>query len=713
MAPAPLLSPAPGNRNERDFQRDIPRDLSWLSFNHRVLQEAADPRVPLYERIRFLAIYSANLDEFFRVRVAALRSFNLLRKETRIQIPDRPRRTLRQVMGIVRQQQQELGRIFREEILQELSEVGIKLLSPNELNAGFRSDAESWFDRELGDKLKLERYAPGTKAPFLRNRGIYFAFSLSKADASEDIGLINLPTEDLPRFVELGERDGLHPIAWIDDILRINLSRFLSRHSGIVFDGEAWAVKLSRDAELYIDDEFNGDLVNKIRQGLIEREAGLPTRFLYDERLPATLRNRLVDLLNLHSDDMVPGGVYHNLHDLFQFPDPIGEPAWRYRPFPPQSRPFLDAAESMFDAIAERDRILHFPYQRFDYIVRMLEEAADDPAVMSIRITLYRVGRESAVARALIRAARNGKQVTAFLEIKARFDEESNLQWGAALEQAGAQVLYSYPGIKVHTKLFVISRREGEQLRQYAYLGTGNFNEKTAGIYADHALLTCDPRLADEALQVFEVLERRRIITNTRHLLVAPFSLRSGLEDLIRHEIQEARQGRPAYLIAKMNSLEDPEMIRVLADAARAGVSVQLVVRGICCLNPVLPEFGGRMRIISIVDRFLEHARVFVFGNSGKEKMYIASADWMTRNLDRRIELAVPIYDRKVYAELRQLLDLQLADNVKARLLDATQRNTYVPHATPALRAQEASWLLCCQWAGIRARQKAEEGESA
>jgi len=674
----------------------VPRDISWLSFNHRVLQEAADHRVPLFERIKFLAIYSANLDEFFRVRVAALRSFNQLRKETRLQIPDRPRRTLRQVLSIVSKQQEILGRIFREEILPELSEAGIKLLNLEELQQTAASQATAWFDEHLRNVVRVERYAPGQKAPFLRNNGIYFAFRLGE----KDLGLINLPTESLPRFIELGGEDGYHPIAWVDDILRLNLPRL----AGAGYGGQAWAIKLSRDAELYIDDEFNGDLVNKIRQGLLEREVGMPTRFLYDAGLPNALRAQLAELLQLAVDDMVAGGVYHNFHDLFSFPDPVGEPSWRYRPFPPQNRPFLDVADNMFDAITERDRVLHFPYQRFDYIVRMLEEAAADPAVEAIKITLYRVGRESSVARALIRAAQNGKQVTAFLEIKARFDEESNLQWGAALEQAGAQVLYSYPGIKVHTKLFVISRREGDAIRNYAYLGTGNFNEKTASLYADHALLTCDPRLADEALQIFEILERRRIITNTKHLLVAPFSLRSGFETLIQDEVAFARAGKPAYIIAKMNSLEDPDMIAELANAARSGVSVQLVVRGICCLKTDDPQFGGRLRVISIVDRFLEHSRLYVFGSGGKEKLYIASADWMTRNLDRRIEMAVPIYDKRVYSELRQLLDLQLADNVKARKLDARQRNLYVEHKLPAVRAQEASWQLCCQWAGIKAR---------
>ncbi len=695
-------SAAPGRPSTNDL---IPRDISWLSFNHRVLQEAADHRVPLYERIKFLAIYSSNLDEFFRVRVAALRSFYQLRKETRLQIPDRPRRTLKRVLAVVSRQQEELGRIFREEILPELSEAGIKLLNPSELVQSFGAEAETWFDQHLRHRVQIERYSPGQKAPFLRDSGIYFAFRLGK----EDLGLVNLPTEILPRFIELGEKDGLHPIAWVDDILRLNLPRL----AGPDYGGEAWAIKLSRDAELYIDDEFNGDLVNKIRQGLVEREVGMPTRFLYDKSLPGALRNELASLLQLHLEDMVVGGIYHNFHDLISFPDPVCEPSWRYRPFPPQNRPFLDEAVSMFDAITERDRVLHFPYQRFDYIVRMLEEAAVDPFVQSIRITLYRMSNESSVARALIKAARNGKQVTAFLEIKARFDEESNLQWGAALEQAGAQVLYSYPGIKVHTKLFVISRREGDAIRNYAYLGTGNFNEKTATMYADHALLTCDPRLADEALQIFEILERRRIITNTKHLLVAPFSLRNGFEDLIRDEIALARAGKPAYIIAKMNSLEDPDMIAELAEAARSGVSVQLVVRGICCLNTSNPEFGGRLRVISIVDRFLEHSRLYVFGSGGKEKLFVASADWMTRNMDRRIEMAVPIYDKRVYSELRQLLDLQLADNVKARVLDGRQRNAYVEHKEPKVRAQEASWQLCCQWAGIRTRPKPEGEPSA
>ncbi|MFT7588954.1 MAG: polyphosphate kinase, partial [Limisphaerales bacterium] len=537
---------------------DIPRDISWLSFNHRVLQEAANPKVPLFERIKFLAIYSSNLDEFFRVRVAALRSFKQLRKKTRRSLELKPKRTLNQVFKTVDEQQNLFGETWRNSILPELKKAGVELLNTNQVIENYTGFAENWFAENSAGKAEILTLNSGEAAPFLQNKGQYFAF-MNNGVAS----LIGLPL-GAKRFIVIPREKGEYAIAWADDLVRAALPNLIGKG----YSGTAYAVKLSRDAEIYIEDEFDGDLVQKIRKGLGEREIGLPTRFLFQEDMDETLLAQLVDVFELSEEDLVAGAPYHNFSDLFGFPDPLKKPEWYYPEEVPHLHSDFENANSLFDLIKEKDRILHFPYQSFNYVSQLLEEAADDPAVEFIKITFYRVSNDSPLSRALIRAVENGKQVTAFLEIKARFDEQSNLLLGAELEKAGVKVIYSYAGIKVHTKLFIIGRREDSNLTHYAYLGTGNFNEKTARIYCDHALLSADSRLTEEALQIFEVLERIRIITKTKHLLVSPFSLRERFEDLIEAERQHALAGRDAWIIAKMNSLEDPEMITALKQAA-------------------------------------------------------------------------------------------------------------------------------------------------
>ena len=668
----------------------LDRDLSWLSFNHRVLQEAQNEQVPLYERIKFLAIYSSNLDEFFRVRVASLRSFKELRKKTRQALNIKPKKTLREIRAIVDRQQAEFGRIFREEILPELGRQDIFLIPESEYDAGQQAFARQYFREKVAPALHLIRAQTDQQPPFLRNKALYFA--IGSGDRQE-LQLLEIPSDELPRFVVLPSAGQGHYVSFLDDLIRFNLEEFLPDRPR----PEAYSIKLSRDAEMYIDDEFSGNLVEKIRQGLSERNIGLPTRFLYDSAMPAELLQQLVELFQLSKNDLIPGARYHNFNDFFTFPNPSGKVELYDPPMPPLPHPELEEAASLLTAIEEGDRILHFPYQKYDYVPKLLWEAAEDETVESIKITLYRVASKSLVTEALLHALSRGKRVVAFIEAKARFDEASNLFWGQRLQEAGAKVLYSYPGIKVHTKLFLITRREGEKPRRYAYLGTGNFNEKTARLYGDHALLTCDKRLTTEVAQVFQLLEGRIILPRCKHLLVSPFALRSGFTALIDREIKHARAGRQAYLILKMNSLEDPGMIDKLYEAAQAGVKVRLIIRGICCLLAGIPDWSEGIEATSIVDRFLEHARIYLFGNGGQEEMYLASADWMTRNLDRRVEVAMPIYDRKIFGELRELLDFQLNDNVKARLLHGRQENRYVQaddEAAP-LRAQSATyeWL--------------------
>lgn len=645
----------------------IERDISWLAFNERVLQEAKDRSVPLYERIKFLAIYSSNLDEFFRVRVASIRSFRKLDKPVRREMELKPRKLLRKIRHIVQEQQAEFGRIFRTEILPELADNGIHLVDERQFSPTQHDFALLFFQEKIKPRLRWS-WLTEDQSQFLEDKALYLIVSFS---GEEDLAVVALP--DLERFVVLPAEDRANFIAFLDDVLRVGLPEvFLEKK----VEG-AYAVKLSRDAELYIDDEFSGDLREKIKAGLEERKVGLPTRFLYDASMPEDVLKQLKACLGLSKNDLIPGARYHNFNDFFAFPNPAGEDTMHDPPMPPLPHPELERAGSFFPLMARQDFLLHFPYQQFDYVLRFIEEAAFDPAVESIKITLYRVASRSAVAEALLRAVQNGKQVTVFVEAKARFDEETNLFWGEQLQQAGATVKYSFPGIKVHTKLLLVSRREMEGSKNYAWLATGNFNEKTARLYSDFGLLTADPRLVDEAAQVFSVLEGKSLLPHTKHLFVAPFNLRERFEQLIQTEIANARNGLAAWMVVKINSLEDPAMMRQLIAASQAGVKIQMIVRGICCLQAGVPGLTENIEMVSIIDRFLEHARVYIFANGGVPKIYLASADWMRRNLDRRVEVAFPVFDEKIRQTIWQIIDFQLHDNVKARWLEVGQTNRY------------------------------------
>lgn len=659
----------------------IKRDVSWLAFNHRVLQEAQDKRVPLYERIKFLAIYSSNLDEFFRVRVASLRSFKDLKKKTRKALAVKPKKELKQIQQMVAQQQQMFGRIFRGEILPALQEKGIYLIDETAYDAEQRHFVTKYFTTHIQPLLKPVYLTENEPLPFLENAHLYFVIPFQ---ASEKLAIINIPSAQLSRFVELPSLHSKHYITFLDDIIRCHL------HT--VFDEKienVYAIKLSRDAELNIENEYEGNLVEKIKKGLKTRNIGLPTRFLYDSNMSEALLLKLKTTFQLGKNDLIPGARYHNFNDFFNFPNPLKDNLLQDISLPPLSHPALENEDSLLAAIHKKDYLLHFPYQKYDYIIRLIQEAAMDPQVQSIRITLYRVATKSAIVEGLLEACEQGKQVTVFVEAKARFDEENNLQWGAKLEAAGATVFYSQPGIKVHSKILLISRLENEILQQYAYIATGNFNEKTARLYTDHALLTADPRLTSEVLQVFDYLEHKKE-PDCKHLLVSPFTLRQRFLELVDREIAHAQAGRKASIRLKMNSLEDKRMIDKLYEASQAGVEIQLIVRGICRLVPDVAGISENIEIISIVDRFLEHARIYWFNNNGEEALYIASADWMTRNLDHRVEVAVPIYNPALFNELCTILAIQWQDNTKARHLNADLTNVYKPKSDmePRVHAQ-------------------------
>ncbi len=681
--------------------RYIDRELSWLAFNGRVLQEAKDPRVPLFDRLQFLAIFSSNLDEFYRVRVASLRSLLRLKKKKLKRLGIQPRRLLREILFTVTGQQEMFGAIFRGQVLPALESNGIFLLNERQLTEEQKGFLRSAFQDVVLPYLNPRILREGAPPPFLENGQIYLVAELwpgneiSLTSERPAYGLVRVPAPPLSRFM-VAPGEGALNVLFLEDAMRHSLPGLFPDYEM----GSAFAVKLSRDADLYLEDEFHGDLVQRIRKSLNKRDSGLPARFLYDLQAPYALVAFLKNHLGLEDEDLVPGGRYHNLQDLHQLPRPKETDGLLRRPLDPLPHPTLHAADSLLQAVAERDRLLHFPYQSYDYVVRFLEEAAEDPEVQRIWITLYRVAEDSAVVRALIRAARRGADVRAFVEVKARFDEARNLKWAKEMEEAGVRTFYSMPGIKVHAKMALVSMGPGSSTGKLAYLATGNFNEKTSRIYCDHGLLTADTRLTDDVEEVFRYLWKEVEVPGCRHLLVAPFTLREGLVALMAGEENAARGGHPAGMVLKMNSLEDEGMVDAIREASQAGVHTNLIVRGIFRLP--LGEGGrtGNVWARSIVDRFLEHARIYRFVHGGEALLYLSSADLMKRNLDHRVEVAFPVFDEVAREELDQNLHLQLSDNTKARALDEALENLYVGRRAgePRVEAQEGFHL----WLGER-----------
>ena len=669
----------------------LDRETSWLHFNGRVLQEAEDPTVPLLERLFFCGVFSSNLDEYFRVRVASLRSLLRLGRADTDKLDINPHRLLHDIHRIVQGQQERYGRVLLD-IFAELERSGIRVLDDRTVEARHHGHLSAYFDEHVRPHVEPVSL-DGGETPFLKNRAVYLVVELWDAEPEAirswvpDYALVEVPSS-IPRFVTFpGSTDG-QEVLRLDDLIRLQLPRLFPGREV----GRSYAVKLTRDAELHLEEEFEGDLVAAIRRSLGKRERGAPSRFLYDMRAPYVLVHRLQHRLGLSEEDFVLGARYHNLHDYMSFPR-FDRADLSYPEWPSLPHPVLDGAPSVLAVVAQRDQILHMPYQSFEHVVRFLEEAAADPAVEELWLTVYRVARDSAVLRALTQAAESGKRVTVFMEVQARFDEESNLFWADRLESAGVRTLYSMPGIKVHAKVALVVRsEEGGRRRRYAYLGTGNFNEKTARIYADHGLFTADERITRDVEQVFRFLAGEVEEPEVEHLLVAPFTMRKRFSALIDAEVERARAGGPSGMTLKLNALEDRKMIERLQRASAAGVPIDLVVRGICRLVPGVPGRTETVRARSILDRYLEHARLYIFHGGGEEAMYLASADWMKRNLSGRVEVAVPIYDADVRRQLRAVIELQLADNQKARIIDGRGDNPYVPRQPddPCIRAQEA-----------------------
>lgn len=690
------------------------RELSWLSFSERILQEARDPGVALYERIKFLAIFSSNLDEYFRVRIASLRSLLSLKKKTKKKLGIDPSVLLDKSKQVIERQQEEFGAIFRKRIIPELRAHDIFLIDENELDPQQQPSVRAYFKEHVEPLMAPIFISENKEPPYLHNKSLYFVLKLlpraapaPPPDQPEDddgykYAILEIPSQQLPRFVVLpGKGKAMH-ILFLDDVVRFCLPEVFPNHEVIA----AYSVKLTRDAELYLFDEFTGNLLEKIKEALSKRRDGVPCRFLYDRAMPRKFLRMMRDIFSLSKEDLVPGVRYHNFSDLMDFPNP-GDPALSGEALPPLRHPELDNYPTMFEAVRSKDFILFYPYHSYDYVIRFLQEAAGDSSVVSIKISLYRLAKNSRIIEALLGAAARGKSVTAFVELKARFDEESNLHWAEELEKGGVRVLYSFPGLKVHAKLCLVSSLTGDRTIQYAYLATGNFNERTANTYADLGYFTSDERLTKEVDRVFEFLAGKSKDPDCDHLLVAPFKMRERFIKLIDREIKHARDGQPAYMILKMNSLEDPEMIEKLYEASIEGVQVRLIVRGICCLIPGMKKLSENISAISIIDRFLEHGRVYIFHNGGDEQYYLASADWMVRNLSRRVEVAFPIYNIELRNEIRKTVDLQLQDNTKARLIMDHADNKYKrPTSRERIRSQIATYELLKQQAQRQSHPK-------
>ncbi|MGV3541301.1 MAG: polyphosphate kinase 1 [Rufibacter sp.] len=688
MTDSNKLTPADALPSGDDSQPETPlisRELSWLAFNYRVLQEAKDPRVPLLERLNFMAIFSSNLDEYFKVRVATMRRLVKLKKKTRDKLEDDPSQELDKILAEVSRQQKEFGQVYRNELLPELRKEHIHLINEAECHDGQREMALEYFRREVRPLLVPIIFSSNPSPLFLKDQTVYLMVRLvPEGEKPEQYAILEIPTQKHgSRFVDLPEENCEHYVMMLDDIIRVGLAELFPGYAQV----EAFALKLSRDAELDIEEEVSGNLMAKIKKSLKKREQGHPSRLLYDPATPKEMLDALLDRIGITSDELVVGSRYHNFRDFFGFPK-FEKPDLYYTEQPPLPHPELENAPSLLDAIAQKDFLVHYPYQKFDYALQFFDEAAHDPAVTSISATLYRVADKSKIAKALIRAAENGKLVTVIIELKARFDEESNIFWGNKLEKAGANVIYGVPDLKVHSKIGLVSRQENEQAVLYAYLSTGNYNEKTAKIYTDHALFTSDERLTYEVAQVFNLLLDGQRSFDFQHLLVAPVNLRTRFEELIENEMRLAAEGKPAYMYVKINALQDSRMIQKLYEASQAGVKIELLVRGICSLIPGIPGVSDNITVRSIIDRYLEHGRIYVFGNGGEEKVYIASADWMHRNLSRRVEVGFPIYNPDLRQEIRHLLDIQFKDNQKARTADNLYWISDDP--TTSVRAQEA-----------------------
>ncbi len=665
----------------------INREISWLHFNERVLQEAIDETTPLIERIKFLGIFSNNRDEFFRVRVATLRRLKNFDISNGIE-DSKAKRTLDEISQIVEKQELIFTSTF-EHLVQELKDNKIFLLNEHQLSPDQGSYVRSYFADNVRPHLfpiLLENFG---KMDSLKDDTIHFAIDLqsSTTDQQQSYALMSIPTNTLSRFVILPAKGDKQFLMLLDDVIRYCLEDIFAVFGYDMIS--AYTIKFTRDAELDIDNDVSKSFLEILSESVKRRKKGDPVRFVYDETVPENLRKKIFKTFNITKQDNVrAGGRYHNFKDFMSFPK-IGSQDLVYPTSPPLPHKDLPPNQSIIEIIKRKDIMLHYPYQSFNYIVDLLREASIDPLVRAVKMTFYRVAKDSNVMNALINAARNGKQVTVFMELQARFDEEANIYWTGRLQEEGVKVIQSIPGFKVHSKLVLIRRKENNENIYYANISTGNYNEFTAKVYADDSLFTANQAITTEVNKVFHLFESKFIMPSFDTLVLAPFHIRTFFRDKLEREMQNARDGKEAWAILKMNSLVDKNLANKIYEASQLGVKIQLIVRGICVIIPGVPGISENIEAISIVDKFLEHSRVYVFGNAGDPEYYISSADWMQRNFDHRVETLCPVFDKEIQQELMDMMQIQLRDNCKARLLGEHDLNQYrKPHDTANHRSQ-------------------------
>lgn len=664
----------------------INREISWNHFNYRVLQEAKDPDVPLYERIKFLSIFSSNLDEYFRVRIASIRL--LIKEKNTDGIDFNPKKLLKSLYSIIDKQQIELGKILRESIFPELRALNINFSSIDEIDENEKSILGEYFDNYIFTELTPRILIKNKLKIFLKNRKLYLGVVLEDKRKNQNsitkrinhkYAILEIPSDILNRFIDIRVQDNnsetetnsLVKVFMLDDVIRLNLYKLFPEYNIC----GAYSMKLNRDAELYLGDEFSGNILTRIKASLNKRELGVPSRFLYDPQIQSKFLNYLRNTLELSKSDLFPGGKYHNFFDFIKFPN-YDKRIPKYESIEQLKSSHFERFTDIFEAIDNDDILLNYPYYSYDYLLDFIRFASEDKGVKTIKITLYRIAENSEIVSCLIKAAKKGKEVVVFVELKSRFDESNNIYWAEEMEKAGAKVIYSIPGIKVHSKILLIIKEKNRVKRFYSYLSTGNFNEKTALFYVDFGFFTANQDICREVEGVFRFIETGETAIDFKHLLVGQFNLRRSLEGLFDEQIN-LKNVKNKEVILKLNNLEDKKMIKKIIEAAESGIKVRIIVRSVCCLNPSQKKINENIEVISIVDKYLEHSRVYIFRNDSYEKVYLSSSDFMKRNLNRRVETAFPIYSKKLKKEISEILELYLSDNTKARIIDEEGRNLY------------------------------------
>ncbi len=656
----------------------IEKELSWLSFNERVLQEAADKTVPLIERVRFLGIFHSNLDEFYKVRFADVKRRILIDTER----GGKNTCSLKYLLTKMQNKALKLNENFDElynDLIKDMARRKIFLVNESQLD----EYQQNWVKNYFNDKV-LPHIIPWLISDsadilhYIKDECAYIVVDVKKDNVSQ-YALIEIPTDQLPRFIMVPEQKGKRrkTIILLDNIIRFCLDDIF--RGFFEYDElNGYAMKMTRDAEYDLSNEVEYSLLEQMSEGLNQRLTAMPVRFVYEKEMPEEMLSLLCEKLEISDyDSLVAGGRYHNFKDFTSFPN-VGREYLENKPLPPMKCADFEGFANKFDAIKAQDILLHYPYHSFDHITELVRQASFDPKVLGIKINIYRVAKDSRLMHSLIDAVHNGKSVTVVVELQARFDEEANIEWSKLLTESGVQVIFGAPGLKIHAKLLLINRKEGDEVKRYAHIGTGNFHEKTAKIYTDFALLTAEPEITNEVRNVFNYIQNPYRRYQFNHLIVSPHNSRSRLYRLIDREINNTKDGKKAALTVKVNNLVDNGLISKLYDASSAGVQIKMIIRGMCSLVPGVKGLSENIKIISIIDRFLEHPRVFVAHNDGNPEVYISSADWMTRNIDHRIEVATPIRDERLKQRIMDILNIHFTDTVKARVIDKDMSNTYV-----------------------------------